>query len=112
MPPQHPRSKNVRTIVSIFLTGTGTEEVAAVICVEVQADLALDMYSLMSSVYLEDKHLFFLQVSHSIDYSFLSNKRRVANKRRVWKKHQNLINVGSGTNGGAWNFCKIKQRNC
>ena len=30
-------------------------------------------------------------------YSFVSNKRRAANKRRFWKKYQNLIN---GTNGG------------
>ena len=36
---------------------------AAVICVDKQADLAPDLYALMSSVYLEDKHLFFLQVS-------------------------------------------------
>ena len=27
------------------------------------------------------------------EYSYVSNKRRVANKRRVWKKYQNLINV-------------------
>ena len=33
-----------------------------------------------------------------VEYSYVSNKRRVANKRRVWKKCQNLINVGSGTN--------------
>ena len=33
-------------------------------------------------------------------YSFLSNKLRVANKRRVWKKYQNLMNEESGTNGG------------
>ena len=33
-------------------------------------------------------------------YSFLSNKRRLANKRMVWKKCQNLINEGSGTNEG------------
>ena len=32
--------------------------------------------------------------------SYLSNKRRVANKRRVWKKYLNLINVGSVTNEG------------
>ena len=37
-------------------------EVAAVVCVDVQADLAPDLYALMSSVYLEDKHLFYLQV--------------------------------------------------
>ena len=33
-------------------------------------------------------------------YSFVSNKCSVANKHRVWKKYQNLINVGSGTNRG------------
>ena len=43
--------------------GTGNSEVAAVVCVDKQADLAPDLYALMSSVYLEDKHLFFLQVS-------------------------------------------------
>ena len=32
--------------------------------------------------------------------SNLSNKRKVANNRRVWKKYLNLINEGSGTNGG------------
>ena len=32
--------------------------------------------------------------------SNLSNKRWVANKRRVWKKYQNLINKWSGTNRG------------
>merc|ERR1711884_175336 len=41
--------------------GTGNSEVAAVVCVDKQADLAPDLYALMSSVYLEDKHLFFLQ---------------------------------------------------
>ena len=35
----------------------------------------------------------------SSTYSYLTNKRRVANKRtRVWKKILNLINEGSGTN--------------
>ena len=29
-------------------------------------------------------------------YFFLSNKCRVANKPRVWKKYPNLINEGSG----------------
>ena len=33
-------------------------------------------------------------------YSIISDKRRVANNRRVWKKYLNLINEGSGTNGG------------
>ena len=37
---------------------------------------------------------------YEISYSYLSNKRRVANKHSVWKKYQNLINEGSGTNGG------------
>ena len=46
-----------------FCPGSGTKEVAAVICVDVQADLAVDTYALMSSVYLEDKYLYFLQVS-------------------------------------------------
>lgn len=46
-----------------FCPGTGTREMAAVVCVEFQADLALDLYALMSSVYLDDKHLFYLQVS-------------------------------------------------
>ena len=31
-------------------------------------------------------------------YSYHSNKRRVANNSRVWKKHLNLINERSGTN--------------
>ena len=35
---------------------------AAVICVGVQADLTVDLYALMSSVYLEDKPIYFLQV--------------------------------------------------
>ena len=35
---------------------------AAVICVDVQADLTVDLYALMSSVYLEDKPIYFLQV--------------------------------------------------
>ena len=46
-----------------FCPGTGNHEVAAVICVETQADLAVDLYSLMASVYLEDKYMYFLQVS-------------------------------------------------
>lgn len=48
-----------------FCPGTGNNEVAAVVCVEKQADLAPDLYALMSSVYLEDKHLFYLQVKLS-----------------------------------------------
>ena len=43
------------------------------------------------------------------NYSFVSNKRRVANKRRVWKKYQNLINVGSGTNGGPGIFIRLNK---
>ena len=42
-------------------------------------------------------------------YSFVSNKHRVANKRRVWKKYQNLINVGSGTNGGPGIFVRLNK---
>ena len=42
-------------------------------------------------------------------YSFVSNKRRVANKRRVWKKYQNLISVGSGTNGGPGIFVRVNK---
>ena len=45
-----------------FCPGSGNEEVAAVICVPSQADLVPDLYTLMATVYLEDKHLFFLQV--------------------------------------------------
>ena len=48
-----------------FCPGSGNQEVAAVICVDQQADLAPDLYALMSTVYLEDKHLFFLQVHGS-----------------------------------------------
>ena len=32
---------------------------------------------------------------------------RVANKRRVWKKNLNLINEGSGTNGGPGIFVTL-----
>ena len=46
-----------------FCPGSGGREVAAVICVDVQADLTVDQYALMSSVYLEDKPIYFLQVS-------------------------------------------------
>ena len=35
---------------------------AAVVCVDEQADLEPDIYDLMSSAHLEDKQLFFLQV--------------------------------------------------
>ena len=40
-------------------------------------------------------------------YSYLSNKRWVANNRRVWKKYLNLINKGSGTNGGPGIFATL-----
>ena len=40
-------------------------------------------------------------------YSYLSNKRRVANNRRVWKQYLNLINEGSGTNGGPGIFVTL-----
>ena len=42
-------------------------------------------------------------------YSYVSNKRRVANKSRVWKKYQNLINTGSGTNGGPGIFVRLNK---
>ena len=45
-----------------FCPGSGKTAVAAVVCVEEQADLVPDLYALMSTTYLEDKHLFFLQV--------------------------------------------------
>ena len=40
------------------------------------------------------------RIDFSINYSYLFNKRRVANNRRVWKKYINLINEGSGTHEG------------
>ena len=40
-------------------------------------------------------------------YSYLSKKRRVAKNRRVWKKNLNLINEGSGTNGGPGIFVTL-----
>jgi hypothetical protein len=43
------------------VTGTGTIEVAAIQCIDVQADLEPDLFALVTSVYLEDKPLFFLQ---------------------------------------------------
>ena len=51
-----------------FCPGSGNEEVAAVICVPSQADLVPDLYTLMATVYLEDKHLFFLQVFFELRY--------------------------------------------
>ena len=42
-------------------------------------------------------------------YSYLSNKRRVANNRIVWKKYINLINEGSGTNGGPGSFVTLNR---
>ena len=50
-----------------------------------------------------------IKISQEFLYSFLSNKRRVANKRRVWKKYQNLINVRSGTNGGPGIFARLNK---
>ena len=47
--------------------------------------------------------------SFHIKNSFLSNKRRVGNKCRVWKKYQNLIDVGSGTNGGPGIFVRLNK---
>ena len=49
--------------VDFFCPGSGNEEVASVVCIEKQADLVPDLCTLMATVYLEDKHLFFLQVS-------------------------------------------------
>ena len=49
-----------------FCPGSGTLDVAAVVCVDEQADLEPDVYDLMSSAHLEDKQLFFLQVSASL----------------------------------------------
>ena len=40
-------------------------------------------------------------------YQYLSNKRRVANNRRVWKKYLNLINQGFGTNEGPGIFVTL-----
>ena len=50
----------------LFCPGSGSLDVAAVVCVDEQADLEPDIYDLMSSAHLEDKQLFFLQV----DYAF------------------------------------------
>ena len=50
-----------------FCPGSGQKSVAAVVCVEEQADLVPDLYALMSTTYLEDKHLFFLQVRFHIN---------------------------------------------
>ena len=41
------------------------------------------------------------------NYFYLSNKRRVANNRRVWKKYLNLRNEGSGTNEGPGIFVTL-----
>ena len=54
--------------VDFFCPGSGNEEVASVVCIEKQADLVPDLYTLMATVYLEDKHLFFLQVCKTITY--------------------------------------------
>ena len=50
---------------------------------------------------------FLIRKIHLSDYSYLSNKRRVANRRRVWKKYINLINEGSGTNEGPGIFVTL-----
>ena len=42
-------------------------------------------------------------------YSKVSEKRRVANKRRVWKKIQKLINVGSRFNAGTGIFVRLNK---
>ncbi len=46
----------------VFCPGGGDRDVAAVVCVDVQADLEPNTYELMTSAHLEDKQLFFLQV--------------------------------------------------
>ena len=46
-----------------FCPGDGARDVAAVVCVEEQADLEPDLYELMSSAHLEDKQLFYMQVT-------------------------------------------------
>ena len=53
----------IRKCLIIFNAGTGSVEVAAVQCVEAQADLEPDLFALVTSVYLEDKPIFFLQVT-------------------------------------------------
>ena len=47
---------------TFFCPGSGLTSVASVVCVDEQADLTPDLYAIMSTTYLEDKHLFFLQV--------------------------------------------------
>ena len=42
-------------------------------------------------------------------HSYLSNKRRVANNRRVWKNYQNQINAGSKTNVGHGIFVRLNK---
>ena len=49
-----------------YCPGSGSLDVAAVVCVDEQADLEPDIYDLMSSAHLEDKQLFFLQVKLTI----------------------------------------------
>ena len=53
----------IRKCLIILNAGTGSVEVAAVQCVEAQADLEPDLFALVTSVYLEDKPIFFLQVT-------------------------------------------------
>ena len=54
-------------------------------------------------------HIFTSTKGEKREYSFLSNKRRVANKRRVWKKYQNLINEAPGTTGGPGSFVTLSK---
>ena len=56
-----------------FCPGSGGVSVAAVVCVEEQADLVPDLYALMSTTYLEDKHLFFLQVFYKYKTKPIAN---------------------------------------
>ena len=51
-----------------------------------------------------------MKIYISEGYSYLSNKRRVANNRRVWKIYLNLINDGSGTNGGPGIFVTLYKK--
>merc|ERR1739845_278441 len=47
---------------NFFCPGSGKTSVAPVVCVNEQADLVPDLYAIMSTTYLEDKHLFFSAV--------------------------------------------------
>ena len=57
-----------------FCPGSGGVSVAAVVCVEEQADLVPDLYAIMSTTYLEDKHLFFLQVFYKLQNKTYSQR--------------------------------------